>query len=212
MATNFVIIDEQPIVLEGIRNQIAQIYPDAEFLYLGSSISDAFSHAKRAKIHCVVIDPKLSNEKNEATAISKLRALKAPIFVMSQENSGAAVSTNFSAGATGFFPKCASLYELRGALGTVMSGGVYISPMVSQSLAASQRLHVRLSEREKTALVLYTSGLTMHQVALSMGIAASTANEYIDRARAKFREIGKVARTKVELRRLAIEEGLLVNA
>ena len=52
----------------------------------------------------------------------------------------------------------------------------------------------------------------MDQVALSMSIASSTANEYLDRARAKFRAVGKAARTKVELRRLAVEEGLLVNA
>ena len=45
-----------------------------------------------------------------------------------------------------------------------------------------------------------------------MSIAASTANEYIDRARAKFRAAGKQAHNKVDLRRLAMEEGLLVNA
>ena len=212
MTTNFVIVDQQPIVLEGIRVQIAAIYPDAKFLYLGSHLDEAISLVGKQKISCVVIDPALSRESSEAAAITKARAFNAPIFVMSQASSGSAVSQAFAAGATGFFPKCAGLYELRGALATVITGGVYISPEVAETLTASQRAHVKLSDRERTALVLYTSGLTMDQVAISMSIASSTANEYIDRARAKFRAVGKAAKTKVELRRLAVEEGLLVNA
>jgi DNA-binding NarL/FixJ family response regulator len=212
MTNNFVIIDQQPIVLEGIRLHILQIFPKSKFLYLGSSASEAIKTVGKGKVKCVVIDPNLASETSEASTISKLRVLGAPIFVMSQQNSGIAVSQAFSAGATGFFPKSASLYELRGGLSTVISGGVYISPQVAMDLSSSQRVAVRLSERERTALVLYTSGLTMDQVAISMSIASSTANEYIHRARTKFRAAGKAARTKVDLRRLAVEEGLLINA
>lgn len=212
MATNFVIIDEQPIVFEGIRLHILQIYPDAKFTYLGSNIDEAIAAVGRSKISCIIIDPALSSEASEAGAITRARSLGAPVFVMSQASTGLAVSAAFSAGATGFFPKCASLYELRGGLATVISGGVYISPRVAADLSASQRVAIRLSERERTALVLYTSGLTMEQVAISMSIASSTANEYIHRARTKFRAAGKSARTKVDLRRLAVEEGLLINA
>ena len=212
MATNFVILDQQPIVLEGIRLHVAQIYPDAKFLYVGSSIDEALRYVGKQKVSCVIIDPALSSEKSQAVALGRVKYFNAPIFVMSQENNGTSVSMSFAAGATGFFPKCAGLYELRGGLATVMSGGIYISPQVAEDLTAHHKVHVKLSDRERTALVLYTSGLTMDQVALSMSIASSTANEYIDRARAKFRAVGKAARTKVELRRLAVEEGLLVNA
>jgi DNA-binding NarL/FixJ family response regulator len=213
MASNsFVLIDQQPIVLEGVRLHILQIFPKAKFLYLGSNIGEAISAVGKSKVTCVVIDPNLSTEDSEAIALSKVRALGAPIFVLSQSNSGVAVSQAFSAGATGFFPKCASLYELRGGISSVISGGVYISPQVASDLSASQRVAIRLSDRERTALVLYTSGLTMDQVAISMSIASSTANEYINRARTKFRAAGKAARTKVDLRRLAVEEGLLINA
>jgi len=212
MATNFIIIDQHPIVSEGARLHLAQLYPDAHFVYCGASISDAISAAARKKIACIVIDPQLSREPNSVSAIQKLRAVKAPIFVMSHENSSQAVAGAFAAGATGFFPKSADIFQLRNALSTVMSGGIYISPEVAERLIEKQREHVKLSDREKTALVLYSSGLTMEQVAVSMSIAASTANEYIDRARAKFRAVGKHAHNKVDLRRLAMEEGLLVNA
>ena len=212
MSNNFVVIDQQPIVLEGIRLHILQIFPKAKFLYLGSSINEAIKTVGKSKVKCVVIDPNLATEKSEASAISKTRAFGAPIFVMSQQNSGVAVSQAFSAGATGFFPKSASLYELCGGLSTVISGGVHISSQIATDLSASQRVAIKLSDRERTALVLYASGLTMDQVAISMSIASSTANEYIHRARTKFRAAGKSARTKVDLRRIAVEEGLLINA
>ena len=212
LSSHFVVIDQQPLVLEGIRLQISQIYPDAKFLYLGSSVDEAISTVGKSKVTCVVIDPNLTTEKTDSSAITRMRVLNAPIFVISQSNSGMAVSKAFSAGATGFFPKNASLYELRGGLTTVISGGFYISPQVANDHTATQRVAIRLSQRERTALVLYTSGLTMDQVAISMCIASSTANEYIHRARTKFRAAGKSARTKVDLRRLAVEEGLLVNA
>ena len=212
MATNFIIIDQHPIVAEGARLHIAQLYADAHFIYCGTHISEAIAAASRKKIACIVLDPQLAGEPNSISAIQKLRAIKAPIFIMSYENSSQAVAGAFAAGATGFFPKSADIFQLRGALSTVISGGIYISPEVAERLIERQREHVKLSDREKTALVLYSSGLTMEQVAVSMSIAASTANEYIDRARAKFRAAGKQAHNKVDLRRLAMEEGLLVNA
>jgi DNA-binding NarL/FixJ family response regulator len=212
MATNFVLIDSHPIVCEGMRLHIAQLFNDANFLYTGGDLKAASAAAARKDVDCVIIDPTLNSEADTAAIIRKARVFHAPIFVMSHENSSSAVSEAFSAGATGFFPKSADIYQLRQALKTVMSGGIYISPEVAAKLSAGHKAHVKLSDREKTALVLYTSGLTMEQVALSMSIASSTANEYIDRARAKFRAIGKSTHNKVELRRLAVEEGLLVNA
>ncbi|MEI7550576.1 MAG: LuxR C-terminal-related transcriptional regulator [Actinomycetes bacterium] len=65
-----------------------------------------------------------------------------------------------------------------------------------------------LSEREKTTLVLYTSGLTMEEVGNRMGVATSTASEYVDRVRAKFRAEGKSAKTKVDLLKIAQVLGL----
>lgn len=209
---NFILIDQHPIVSEGTRLHIAQLFANATFLYSGGKISEAIAAANKNKIDCIIVDPRLSSEKDDVAVIKKLRAFNAPIFVMSQENTSDAVSRAFAAGATGFFPKTANIYQLRGALSTVMGGGIYISPEVAEKLTASHREHVKLSEREKTALILYTSGLTMNQVALSMQIASSTANEYIDRARAKFRANGKTIQNRVDLRRLAMEEGLLVNA
>ncbi len=47
-------------------------------------------------------------------------------------------------------------------------------------------------------------------MALQLGIAPSTAKEYLGRVRAKYVEVGRPAPTKVDLLRRAVEDGILV--
>ena len=207
-----IIIDQQPIVLEGIRQSILNVFPRVEFLYLGGSIQNALSTIKNSTPDCIIVDPAITTELSQSSVIALLAKTKSPVFVISQDGTASMMSQAMSSGARGFFPKNGEISELREGVMTLINGGIYISPSVAANLHSSRKEQVKLSDRERTALVLYASGLTMDQVAISMKIASSTANEYIDRSRAKFRAVGKAARTKVDLRRLAAEEGFLTNA
>lgn len=68
-------------------------------------------------------------------------------------------------------------------------------------------LRPRLSEREKSVLIAYTSGMTLDAVARRVGVRPSTAKTYLERVKAKYREIGRPAYTKTELRQRAREDG-----
>lgn len=65
----------------------------------------------------------------------------------------------------------------------------------------------RLSIQEERALVLYASGLTIAEVAKSMNIKSDTAKQYLDRVKAKYSSIGVVARSKLDLSRIAWVHG-----
>lgn len=65
----------------------------------------------------------------------------------------------------------------------------------------------RLSKRERSVLLAYASGLTLDAVAEQVGIRPSTAKAYLERVKAKYREIGRPAYTKLELARRASEDG-----
>jgi DNA-binding NarL/FixJ family response regulator len=82
--------------------------------------------------------------------------------------------------------------------GEVRSGGT-----------ASPALSPALSPQERRALVLYASGLPMKSVARRLGISFETAKCYVDRVREKYERAGREARTKIELRQRAVEDGLL---
>jgi DNA-binding CsgD family transcriptional regulator len=68
-----------------------------------------------------------------------------------------------------------------------------------------------LSPQELRALALYVSGLPLKSVARQMGVQYETAKSYLDRVRAKYAQVGREARTKVELRNRAVEDGHLTE-
>ncbi|ROR97135.1 LuxR family two component transcriptional regulator [Salana multivorans] len=67
----------------------------------------------------------------------------------------------------------------------------------------------RLSQQEERALVLYATGLTVEQVATSMGIGRDTAKQYLDRVKKKYAAAGVPVRSKLDFGRIAWSEGLI---
>ncbi|MDG4766411.1 LuxR C-terminal-related transcriptional regulator [Solwaraspora sp. WMMD406] len=67
----------------------------------------------------------------------------------------------------------------------------------------------RLSRQETEVLLAYVSGLTMVAVARRVGIGLGTAKQYLERVKRKYEADGRPARTKLDLARRAVEDGLL---
>lgn len=87
-------------------------------------------------------------------------------------------------------------------------------PLITEEAAAAMTggagvLAAGLSPQEARVLALYASNLTMQEVANRLHISYDTAKCYIDRARSKYEAAGRAARTKLELHRRAIEDGLI---
>jgi DNA-binding NarL/FixJ family response regulator len=66
-----------------------------------------------------------------------------------------------------------------------------------------------LSEQERAVLLGYVSGLTLAAAAHRAGVRAGTAKVYLDRVKEKYARAGRPARTKIDLVRRALEDGLL---
>ncbi len=64
----------------------------------------------------------------------------------------------------------------------------------------------RLSQRERSVLLAYASGMTLDAVAEQVGIRPGTAKTYLERVKAKYLEIGRPAYTKLELAQRASED------
>lgn len=111
-------------------------------------------------------------------------------------------------GALGFVPKRVSYPELLEALRTVARGELHMSVDLASILANAPEAP-GLSPRELDALRLYASGLKLAAVAHRMGISPHTAKEYLDRVRAKYEAVGRVARTRTQLTTEAQRDGFL---
>jgi two-component system nitrate/nitrite response regulator NarL len=99
----------------------------------------------------------------------------------------------------------------RSATGTAANGSAVNGSAVNGSTgpagSTSARSTPRLSQRERSVLLAYASGLTLDAVAEQVGIRPSTAKTYLERVKAKYREIGRPAYTKLELAQRASEDG-----
>jgi DNA-binding NarL/FixJ family response regulator len=95
------------------------------------------------------------------------------------------------------------------AITAIINGKEWISPTLSVALNKSISPVEELSPQEKKAVILYASGLKLEAVARRMAVAPSTAKQYIDRAKQKFKAGGFAVRTKTEMYKYLRNEGMI---
>ena len=161
-------------------------------------------------VACAILDPDPAEGCTAIRNTADLVAAGMPVLVVSACSDPATVRSTLAAGALGFVSKQTSTEDLLDAVEEVLAGNAVLSPDAADVLARSDdEPVVALSERERTALVLYTSGLKIDAVAHRMGIKATTAGEYIRRVREKYLRAGRPLPTKTDLYRQARADGLV---
>lgn len=159
--------------------------------------------------HLLILD--LSVERGPAVdpaAVAGLVRAGMTVLVLSAMASPALVRQVMQAGVAGFVGKRDSAEDLVAAVHTVLSGGSWITPeMASVMMADPQR--PSLSDQEERVLILYASGLTLDAVAARIGVKRDTAKKYLERVKAKYSSAGREVRSKVDLHRVATDDGYL---
>lgn len=114
------------------------------------------------------------------------------------------------AGALSYVRKAREAGDMRQALAAAVRGERYVSQSHAALIQRARSYGVpELSGQEREALRLYASGLTMSSVARRLNVKQGTAKSYLDRVRDKYEQAGRAARTKLELRDRAVEDGVL---
>ena len=207
--TTFILLEDHPLVLESLRNQISQHLPSAEFVYAGASVSAALAAHEIAPARAAIVDLDLGDDRSPIDVVAALVEAAIPVLVVSAMGDPATVQQVMIAGADGFVSKRAEIVQLGEAIDAVLRGDTYVSPELAGAMVSRPASTVTLSEQEQKALVLYASGLKLESVARRMNVAPSTVKSYLDRVRDKYREAGIEARTKTSLYKVARDEGLL---
>ncbi|TQS43272.1 LuxR C-terminal-related transcriptional regulator [Cryptosporangium phraense] len=114
------------------------------------------------------------------------------------------------AGALSYVRKSQDATDMRQALAAAANGERHVSQSHAALIQRTKTYGVpELSGQEREALRLYASGLTMSSVARRLNVKQGTAKSYLDRVRDKYEQAGRAARTKLELRDRAVEDGVL---
>ncbi len=161
-------------------------------------------------IDVVVLDLSLGDGSRVTDNVKVAQATGAAVLVHSIADRVASVREALAAGVAGVIPKSSPTTTVMAAIATVARGEVLNNLEWATAIDADRDFaKAQLGRRERDVLHLYASGLPLKLVAGQLGIAHSTAREYLDRIRMKYVEVGRPAPTKVDLLRRAVEDGIL---
>ncbi len=103
----------------------------------------------------------------------------------------------------------ASGYLTRGnTLAALVTACRRLSDPAQDHLGVRHLKRPRLSPKERAVAVAYASGMTLAAVARHVGIRPGTAKSYLDRVKAKYRDVGRPTFTKLDVASRVREDNL----
>ncbi len=187
---NIFIIDDHPMVLEGIK---ALLMNDNNYQIIGTA-DTAFAALHFLKQHTdvdvVLLDINLPdiNGIELCTELTKeFPALR--ILAMSTFKEQSYISRMMENGASGYVLKSVSADELKKAIEHIYKGNIYLTNDIAQLMVQGQRQKNKLpvlTSREKEVLACIAEGLTNNQIAEKLFISPLTVDSHRKNLLAKF--------------------------
>lgn len=142
--------------------------------------------------------------------ITDLSAHGHTVVVLAPPGEPVRVSSALAQGAAGAVGKCEPIKTVFRTLRLSHQLGHFVSEELQAVLTGlPSRVPAKLSAREREVLARYVDGLQEQQVAAELGIAESTVEEHLKRIRRKYALVERPARTKLELYKRAVEDGII---
>lgn len=202
------VVDDHESVRLGLR--AACVAQGFTFVDEAGTVRELVDKLEGRECDVVVLDLSLGDGSTITDNVKNVQATGAAVLVHSIADRAAGVREALAAGAAGVIPKSAATSTVMAAIRTVARGDVLNNLEWASAIDADVEFaKAQLGRRERDVLNLYASGLPLRMVAEQLGIAPSTAREYLDRIRVKYVEVGRPAPTKVDLLRRAVEDGIL---
>src|ERR1700726_2331500 len=201
------IVDDQPLVREGLANLINQqddLFVSGE----AEDSADAIAGIARTQPEIALIDISLKNEsglelvKNLSTQFPEVS-----LIVLSMHDEALYAERALRAGAKGYVMKRETTKNVLAAIRRVLGGDVYVSERVVTAMAkrmgssrkAAAEPVERLSNRELEIFRLLGQGRTTTQIAEDLSLSLKTVQAYCARAKEKFgvHSLGELLRAAI---------------
>jgi DNA-binding NarL/FixJ family response regulator len=193
-AARVLIIDEHPIVREGLRG-IIEPEDDLVVCAEADSVRGARVAIKETGPHAIIADITL----NQGDGIELVREVRAhhpqlPLLVLSSHDEAIYAERMLSVGASGYMTKQATTEQILRSLRRVIDGGIYVSEVVAANMirrAAAGGRHVsadpvdRLTNRELQVLHLIGKGMSTRETAHLLNVSMKTIESHRQRIKGK---------------------------
>ncbi|MHC4055208.1 LuxR C-terminal-related transcriptional regulator [Bradyrhizobium sp. 25ACV] len=196
MGYEILLIDDHPIVAEGMRMLLSRVQSASTLLTAGSRDEIDRIVQSKPEVDLIILDGVLG-ESDSVDLILELRSKfpGAPVVVFSGDRNMDSMSRALSLGAMGFIPKNYMPDQIWQALLFVLDGGVFVpkelimtasalqsSAGLGSTLSSKQVDHVRklgLSNREIHVLEHLIAGKPNKVIARQLNIAESTVKSHV---------------------------------
>lgn len=182
------VVDDHPMVLEGMRSMLAQI----NFVHICGTVCSAYGAVESIKQltpDIVITDinmPEISGIELALKIKNEFPDVK--VIAMSTFKERSYISQMIQNGASGYLVKSASKEEIEEAILSVYEGKLYLSLDINLSATDKQELDniPILSSREKEILLLIADGFTNPQIAAKLFISLHTVDSHRKNLLTKF--------------------------
>lgn len=208
MAINILIIEDHPIVADGLQKLCSSNYPGSVCLVAGTG-KKGLALLNGHKFDIILLDINLPDYDGTdlcAEIKAKFDAIK--IVVLTSFMQRSYVEKMINAGASAYLNKNADTDEIIEGIETVLKGNSFFSKSVTEmmhhnSVSNSQVSVPSLTSREAQILSLVVEGLTNQEIADKLFISIQTAISHRKNLLIKFK-----ARNTAELVRLSLQNNL----
>ena len=182
------VVDDHPMVLEGMRSMLLQIsFVDLQAVVTSASV--VFEIIKKSAPDIIITDinmPEMSGI--DLTAKLRIDFPKVKVIAMSTFKERSYISQMIQTGASGYLVKTASKEEIEEAILSVYEGKLYMSldiNLTDEDKKTMGKIPV-ISSREKEILELIADGLTNPQIAEKLFLSLHTVDSHRKNLLTKF--------------------------
>ena len=178
------IVDDHPLIREGLAQLLKGRYPQMQILLAGSGAQAVEMLLPHRDIELVLLDYKLT----DMTGLEVLREIfrvrsRLSVLLVSAAANPHLMQQTMDAGALGFVLKSGDTEEMFKAVDLALRGEKYLPPELQafQALARSggRTLRPRLSHRQQTVLYGLMEGHSNREIALELGLSEETIKNHV---------------------------------
>ncbi|MGP6086249.1 response regulator transcription factor [Antarctobacter jejuensis] len=203
-ATRVVVVDDHPMVAEGIE-AILESYEDITVLATLSDGQTMINRLDELSPDVILMDLNMPGLGGlSATEMILERRPETRVLILSMHDTPEYISTALSHGARGYVLKDVPTEEIKTAIDTVMQGGRYLCTGAEGALAPGGQEREQLTNREQMVLLQLAQGKSNKEVAEALDISVRTVETHRKNIR---RKLG--VSSTAGLMRYALEHGVL---
>jgi DNA-binding NarL/FixJ family response regulator len=178
------VVDEHPVVRQGVRALLEQGFQEVELLD-APSVEAALEGAQEGFAPDVIlIDPRKGQGDTESTLLELARRLDSPVVVFTADGGARQLADALKAGVKGYVRKDSPVDDLIRAIRAAINGEFYVDPALSSTIVLEEGERT-LTARQREILQMLADGMQTDAVAKQLGLSTETVRTHTKRILAK---------------------------